>query len=159
MEVLETLGVLLLIAAASGTIVDVWFNGSIFSEVRAIMEAKLDPVDIPDETTPGDDAEAPIVEELPRWLATIDRLVPRWLAELLCCPLCLSVQVPLWLWAIWGLSTLCLQSDQLPVWATGHLLRWPLYAFTATRLAWIANGLLPENLRYLRGKDLEDKHE
>ena len=138
----------LALTLAAGDVVDVWFNGSIFSAIRGYMQARTD-ADVPvidDEPTPEADPE--ITEETSAWTRCGDRFLPTLVAELLSCSYCFSRHTPFYLAVCFYVPSLFLASP----WS--NLVKLPVYVLAAARLGWILNGLLPARLQYDRYKQL-----
>ncbi len=131
-----------LILAASG-LVDVWMNGGIFAEWRALFQDKADAEPPSVEAVAADDDEGDDGEELSFAMRLADRIVPKWMASLFSCPFCLSHYTP------WVLALLCF-FPALLVEATwlAFLLKLPVYSLAATRAGNIINALMPEEDKY-----------
>jgi hypothetical protein len=116
---------------AAGAVVDVWFNGSIFAEMRAWAEAKAngDAALYDEEQDPlSIDTDLPVPDDPPSWWMRIaNKIVPTWMAELLTCPFCLSYHAPVWLTVVFILPGLFLIEPG------STLLKLPLYCLAATR--------------------------
>lgn len=114
-------------------IVDVWKNGSIFAERRAIVEAH--------------DGE----EVVRTWRRLPYNVLTGYglLWELLVCAYCLSRQVALWL-----ALGICF-ADFLPLWLAA-LIRTIVYGFAAAQVSWMANNMLPERWQYDRDSILPE---
>lgn len=140
----------LALSLAAGDVVDVWFNGSIFSAARGYMQNRADSLDATPE--PEDELALPedptITEETSVWTRLGDRLVPTLLAELLSCSYCFSRHTPLYLALCFYVPSLFLPSP----WS--DLFKLPVYALAASRLGWVLNGILPARLQYDRYKQL-----
>ena len=112
------------VVLATGAIIQVWHQGSIFAESRAKLQAEQDVVD----------AES--------WRG-------RWL-ELLLCPFCKSYHVPFWLLVflllVPALAYLLNTTLGATIDAAIHLV---VYALAATRASNILDGLLPPRMRYV----------
>jgi len=145
-----------LFLAASG-IVDVWRNGSIFADYRAFMEDKADEpgaafsVENP-ETRSGEDGTLPFPnipeddgEPLPLPMRVLDKLLPRFIAELFTCSFCFSHHTPYVLALLFFFPAQFVSA----AWIV-FLLKLPVYSLAATRLGTIVNALLPANARYDR---------
>jgi hypothetical protein len=111
----------LLAVFASGAILDVWFNGSIFSNWQAKLQFIAD-----EEPDPS-------------------RALTQLFAKLLTCSFCLSYHVPLWFLAPLVILVNCLDPSR-PILAL--LLRFPLYWLAIVRISNLLDGLLPNRLRY-----------
>jgi hypothetical protein len=139
---MTTLDFLVLTFAASA-IVDVWRNGSIFTEIRAYFEARSQPAlsDAPAAAT-----ELLPVDPSPWWFRLLDRFAPRWLTELLSCNFCFSHHAP-WIGAlVCYFPTVFLDAPWLI-----FLCKLPLYSLAATRLGNILNAWAPPAAQYDRG--------
>jgi len=132
-----------LILAASGW-VDVWTNGSIFADWRALMQDKADEDGATQITTGGDD-EQDEGEPLPFLMRLADKIVPVWMADLLSCWFCFSHHTPYLLALVCVFPTLFVSTT----WVV-FLLKLPLYSLAATRAGTIINSLVPESARYDR---------
>lgn len=82
----------LVLVLASGAVIDVWFNGSLFAGLRSLLEARQDRL-FSDE----DETESGAAEPLPVAMQFADWLIPAWATDPLLCPFCLSYHVPAWL--------------------------------------------------------------
>lgn len=139
------------LSLAAGDIVDVWFNGSIFSAIRGYVQARAD---TPDAPAPEDELVLPppedptITEETSAWTRFGDRFLPTLLAELLSCSYCFSRHTPFYLAVCFYVPSLFLPSP----WS--DLVKLPVYALAAARLGWVLNGILPARLQYDRYKQL-----
>ena len=140
----------LALTLAAGDVVDVWFNGSIFSAARGYMQARADEPDTPapdDELTlPAEDPT--ITEETSAWTRLGDRFIPTLAAELLSCSYCFSRHTPFYLAVCFYVPSLFLPSP----WS--DLVKLPVYTLAASRLGWVLNGILPARYQYDRYKQL-----
>ena len=135
---------LTLTLAASG-LVDVWNNGSIFADWRAFFQDKADdPDDLPspDETAEQSDDDMQ-GDPLPLLMRIADRVVPRFIAELVSCSFCFSHHTP------WVLAVLCFfpalfVETEWIAW----LLRLPVYSLAATRLGNLITAFAPQEAKY-----------
>lgn len=146
---------LIALALASGAVIDVWFNGSLFSGWLGFFQVKAEtpPPETPPSEQPSNDSVASDSKDdmagdpLPASMQIADKVLPDWFATLMSCPFCLSYHVPFWL----GFFLL------LPAWLCpdplSSIYRLPLYALAATRLGNLLNGALPPHLRYFRSKE------
>lgn len=138
----------ILITLATGAVVDVWFNGSIFADWRAYLQARLDREDFDAADTAIDDPDGIDFEdggeELPFMMRTADKVIPDFIVELLSCPFCFSYHVP-WI----GLVLFYLIPMMFSL-SPGWVFLWhlPVYSLAATRLSNLVNGLLPKELKY-----------
>lgn len=134
---------LALTLAASG-VVDVWNNGSIFADWRAFFQDKADE---PDEPTPVDEAELSDDEDdgepLPFVMRIVDRVVPRFIAELVSCSFCFSHHTPWVLAIVCFFPTLFIDIE----WIT-WLLKLPVYSLAATRLGNLITAWAPQEAKY-----------
>lgn len=130
-------------ALASHAIVDVWRNGSIFADWRALMQAKADAPMEPLE--PSDMSESQAADEPLPWLQRAAwRCTPRWAAELLSCAFCFSHHTPWLLLALlWLPATLLGGTWELA-------LKLPIYSLAATRLGTVLNAIAPDDAKYNR---------
>jgi len=130
---------------ASSAIVDVWRNGSLFTDWRALFQALSD-------TSPGGtSSDTEVLSDMPqpdplpipqRWVV---RYAPAWLGELLSCAFCFSYHAPWIAYVIWLLPKYEFGSGFLMTcWTI------PLYALAATRLGNIINSFLPDESKYQR---------
>ena len=131
---------------AAGAVVDAWFNGSIFAEMRALAELQANSstaLYTEEQTPPPPGDELPVPDDpLPGWMRIASKIVPIWAADLLTCPFCLSYHVPIWLAGIFILPSFFLPAP----WSI--LLKLPIYCLAATRASNILNGVLPASLQY-----------
>jgi len=139
---------------AASAVIDVWFNGSIFADFVSFFQIKGDYPD--DNAIEIEDDDIP-EEPQPVWLRMADKITPRWTAELLSCPFCLSHHTPFWVAVLFFVPSVFMEDP----WAI--LVKIPMYCLAATRLGNIVNGLLPEHASYdrttkfdSRGSDKED---
>lgn len=132
------------LALAASAIVDVWQNGSLFIEWRALFQALSD--DMPGTDDGHIDVQAELVQPDP--LPPIQRAIsfhtPRWVGELLSCTFCFSYHTTWLVAVIWLLPKLVYPSVLTTIWAI------PMYALAATRLGNICNSMLPPESRYNR---------
>lgn len=122
---------LIMLVLAIRDIVDIWKNGSIFEEQRAIVEAH-----------DGEEVEC-TWRNLPYNLVTCYGKL--W--QLLVCAYCLSRQVALLL--ALGICVL----DVAPVWLA-IVIRTIVYGFAAAQVSWMLNIALPKSVQYDRPKPL-----
>lgn len=145
----------IVITLATGAVIDVWFNGSIFTEWRAYLQARLDGNEEPDSSDSVDDPSDSDIEdggeELPFMMRIADKVIPDFVIELLSCPFCFSYHVP-WI----GLVLFYLVPSALSV-SPSWIFLWhlPVYSLAATRLSNLINGLLPKELHYKNEPDTE----
>lgn len=116
------------LALASGAVVDAWFLGSLFASARAFFEEKGNRYEGPADNSPGDPDIAPAEDELPGWMRAADRAIPDAAAELFNCPFCLSHHVPYILLLLFYAPALFLPAP------FSTLLKLPAYSLAATQL-------------------------
>ena len=128
---------------AAGAVVNVWKNGSIFADWRAFIEDKADD-SLPDyaDTPPATD-DATGGEPLPVLMRVVDRVMPRFFAELLSCAFCFSHHTPWLLAMVCFFPTLFITTPWI-CW----LFKLPVYSLAATHLGNLLNSIAPENMRY-----------
>lgn len=101
----------ILFLAASG-LVDLWFEGSIFSSIRDILEDKVKNAGIPDSegvASPLWSTHSDAVETwtpYPPFLLQLGKVTPLWAAELLSCRFCFSHHASWIVLALYTLGTL-----------------------------------------------------
>lgn len=131
-----------LILAASA-VVDVWFNGSIFADWRSFFQDKADePDELPSEPEAEqlDDVEG---EPLPFLMRVADRIVPRFIAELVSCWFCFSHHTP------WVLAMVCFfPALFIEIEWLAWLFKLPVYSLAATRAGNLINAFAPEGSKY-----------
>ena len=128
------------IALAAGAVVDVWRNGGLFAEFRNYCDLRAD----------SDPSDAPVADSLdtyppgptPRWMKVADKLLPRFVAELLSCWFCFSYHAPWLVIAVLYVPSLFVP----PPWHWIALV--PLYSLAATRAGNILNAWLPTDAQY-----------
>lgn len=129
----------IVLTLAASAIVDVWFNGSIFSDWRAVLQDKADgPVEPTEDTLTVDGGEP-----LPLYLGLIDRWTPRFIAELCSCDFCFSHHTPWIVGVVCFLPTLFITTPWLV-----FLLKLPAYSLAATRLGNLINAWAPTTAKY-----------
>lgn|GEM_PF-2127148 len=131
---------------AASAVVDVWQNGSAFADWRAFLQDKADEPD-PDPAPPAvsDTDEEDEGDPLPFMMRVADRVLPRFIAELLVCPFCFSHHTP------WVLALVCFLPSFFVSWAwLVFLLKLPVYSLAATRLGNLITAFAPEEARYTR---------
>lgn len=127
-----------LVIFAASAVVDVWFNGSIFAELRTVIAAVVEDVG-GEPSEPRGELNGPTPHKL------IYRYCPVLLAELLQCPFCLSYHVP------WILILLCvIPGECCQSWFAAIWFKLPVYSLAATRIGNIINALLPPTEKYTR---------
>jgi hypothetical protein len=124
---------------AAGAVVDVWRNGSLFDEGRAIMEATADRDD--EDVTAG--WSLPSETEPAPWYW---RVVPAPVAAMLNCAFCFSHHTPWVLALLFYFPALFVTAPWL-----AFLLKLPVYSLAATRLGTIINAWAPGEAQYDRG--------
>jgi hypothetical protein len=125
----------LAIVFATGAIIDVWHNGSIFAKSRAIIEAK-------------NSAAGP-------------ESFNRFWTELFICSFCKSYHIPIYLY-VFLYSAIGFENilgGLLPWSPVGSIVstaaRILIYGFAATRISNIIDGLLPDRMRYDRASQYD----
>jgi hypothetical protein len=148
---------LLALILASGAVVDCWFNGDLFAEWHAFLEAKQDADNteevtaVEDDSDPANEADSWATATPVPWTKRLaDKILPRWAVALLLCRYCLSYHVPFWLALVFYVPALFVVAP----WSL--LLKLPVYGLAATRAANILNGLLPGHLQYKRVEDNDE---
>ena len=131
---------------AASAVVDVWLNGSLFADWRAFFQT---PPSTPLAEPVSDDAPAAHQETpLPRLMRIADRVLPRFVAEILGCAFCFSHHTP------WIVGVVCFWPATWlasPLWLI-FLLKLPAYSLAATRLGNLINAWAPPSAKY-------DKHD
>ena len=140
---------------AASAVVDVWFNGSLFADLRALMQdiAGTDGGDGPivPVIAPGEDASTDEDDPasgstgLPILLGLADRLTPKFVAEILSCDFCFSYHAPWIVGMVFFLPALWVTTPWLV-----FLLKLPAYALAATRLGNLINAVAPDQAKYNR---------
>jgi hypothetical protein len=137
---------------AASAVVDVWFNGSIFSMWRAYFEARTDANTGTDEIPEGssfatDQLPSASLDNdqtgAPLWVR-VSNYLPYWFCDLVTCPFCFSHHTP------WILAFGCFVPASLVVAPWDLILKIPVYSLAATRLGNIINACVPEAARYRR---------
>ena len=132
----------IVLTLAASAVIDCWFNGSLFADWRAFFETLADePTEAqsPNQSPPGSLG----YHELPPLMTMADRVLPRWVAELLLCPFCFSYHAP-WIVGVVLFFPACLVETQ---WVA-FLLKLPAYSLAATRLGNLINAFAPEEAKY-----------
>ena len=137
---------------AAAAIVDVWFNGSIFASLRAVVEGKAEEAD-EDVTIDEDDAAAvDDGEPLPLFLRIVDRVLPKFIADLLVCPFCFSHHTP------WIVILLCfVTSYSCENETLAFAFKIPAYSLAMTRLGTLINAYAPNDAKYKPKEDNESE--
>lgn len=151
---MEWFDFLVLVLASSGML-EAWFKGSLFTELRAVMQDKDTAFwsEMPrshwslERSMAAADEDAPGGTSQPVWLRLVDWWVPNFVGALLSCSFCFSYHAPFWLGLLFWAPSLWLPAP----WSA--ILKLPLYALAATRAGNIATGLLPAKLRYEAAED------
>lgn len=131
------------LALAASAVVDVWHNGSIFANRRAMYQAREDYSYV--EADEADELESQTAEE-PHEAATPWQ-APLWFCRLMNCPYCLSHHTPWVLGVLFFLPAIMLHEP----WS--FLCKLPVYSLACTRLGFVLCAMLPETARYLRSED------
>ena len=121
-QTLQLVYLLIVLPLAAGAIVDVWRNGSIFVEQRALTEVRATAFELG------------------------ERTLRNFLAALLDCTFCMSYHVPAWLLLTQYLPAVVLHYFSWH--RTAWVLLLPSFSLAATRVSWLLNGLVPDHLRY-----------
>ncbi len=133
----------LVLTLAASAVVDVWANGSIFADWRAFLQDKAD--EPPPVQAATDDSDDVIGEPMPILMRVVDRVLPRFGAELLSCMFCFSHHTPYILALLFYLPALFVDS----AWGV-FLLKLPVYSLAATRLGNLLDAYAPEGAKYYR---------
>ena len=142
-----------IIVLSSGAVIDVWFNGSIFGEWRAFLQAETEDLVLPDdlvlpEPESPDSSDLDEIDDgdpLPFMMRVADRLLPDWLVDLLLCSFCLSYHPWVLILLFFCPMLFDFESEK---WT--FLFKLPLYSLAVTRMGNIINSILPNGAKYDR---------
>lgn len=134
----------LVMTLAGSAVVDVWFRGSIFAPLRALIQLKQDEFveDFDSSATVDENVDT---QPLGPFLQLVDRVLPSFFVELLACHFCLSHHTPYILALLFFLPTVIFPDGGDTFM---FLCKLPVYSLAATRCGNIINSFLPENAKY-----------